>query len=372
MPLRPLFEALEPRQLLSTPAAAVRWPRLPFGQQTTVYVNQFGYAKLTGQRLEASAANGYEVFFDDPGTVIVRTNGPARTQIAYYDNSGSPTRTTSSQPRGGAIIEDAVHSKQIVHIAVRGRDARQTGRFNLIVEGVPHYVVRDLKIRPRLDAGTLQTSINNAGDTDFCSFTVSRTGRWQVSVEPQGQLDATMNIFDAEGKPLGGTYVQPINSLGAGGTEFWSAPLLKAGEQYFVRVDGEGAGLGRYQVRAQRIVTPVVSMRTVSGLASEAGIGGQFIVSRSQRSSIDTALSINYAVMGSAANGADYALLTGSVLLPAGSRSASIALVPLMDAEAENMESVTLELLPGRGYTLAVSRTALMATAWIADSPPPA
>jgi hypothetical protein len=63
-------------------------------------------------------------------------------------------------------------------------------------------------------------------------------------------------------------------------------------------------------------------------------------------------LLVHYAVAGSAENGIDYELLEGSVEIPAGKKSATIAVRPFGDGIAEPPETIELELLPGDGYSL--------------------
>ena len=62
------------------------------------------------------------------------------------------------------------------------------------------------------------------------------------------------------------------------------------------------------------------------------------------------ALVVNYSLSGGASNGLDYAMLNGSVLIPAGSNAASLFIVPLADGLAEDDETVTVTLQPAANY----------------------
>ena len=255
----------------------------------------------------------------------------------------------------------------MLHFAVRGRTAAQSGRYGLYIDGVKHNIVRNLPIRAQTAAGTFQTTISNVGDADFYEFTASKTGKWQVSIKPHVELDATLIVFDADGNPIGGTYTKPINAGGPGAAEVWEAPELTAGERYFIRVDGEGPVRGFYTVRAQHVFTPAIGISTTGRTASEDGIACAFLISRSARSSLAKPVSVNYIVVGSAINGVDYQHLSGIATIPAGSRSVRIDMLPILDDEVEGTESVGLILLPGRGYDLAPKRIASMV---IMDSVP--
>jgi hypothetical protein len=61
-------------------------------------------------------------------------------------------------------------------------------------------------------------------------------------------------------------------------------------------------------------------------------------------------LTVNYVVSGTATNGTDYVALTGSHVIPAGSASADITVIPIDDTLMEGNETVIVTLLPGPGY----------------------
>lgn len=67
-------------------------------------------------------------------------------------------------------------------------------------------------------------------------------------------------------------------------------------------------------------------------------------------------LVVRYALKGSAVNGTDYALLSGSKKLKAGKASKAIKLVPLVNAPTGTKKTVALTLLPGDGYTLGTTK----------------
>jgi hypothetical protein len=82
----------------------------------------------------------------------------------------------------------------------------------------------------------------------------------------------------------------------------------------------------------------VVSITALIPNTSEAGRKGIFKVSRSGPAT--SALTVKYTVGGTAADGADYNHLSGSVTIPAGKSSANIVVTPVDDSVHEGMETV--------------------------------
>lgn len=102
---------------------------------------------------------------------------------------------------------------------------------------------------------------------------------------------------------------------------------------------------------------PVVSVVASDARAAESG-GNPATYTVSRTGYTDQPLTVNYTLGGTAVNGVDYALLSGSVIIPAGASSAAITLTPLADALTEGTESVVLTLGAGNGYQVGVTSTA--------------
>lgn len=78
--------------------------------------------------------------------------------------------------------------------------------------------------------------------------------------------------------------------------------------------------------------------------AEKGNNGGRFTISRT--GSTDRPLTVFYSLAGSATNGRDYEELPGVVLLPAGSASVTVPILPVWDALVEPAEIVALRLEP--------------------------
>ena len=90
-----------------------------------------------------------------------------------------------------------------------------------------------------------------------------------------------------------------------------------------------------------------------------------FTVSRT--GSTAAAVTVNYTIGGTASNGVDYLALSGSVVIPALSSSATITVTPINDALAEPTETIILTLVPAPGFVIGIGN----ATATILDNDAP-
>ncbi|GAB5378278.1 MAG: hypothetical protein AcusKO_47400 [Acuticoccus sp.] len=85
----------------------------------------------------------------------------------------------------------------------------------------------------------------------------------------------------------------------------------------------------------------IATIAVVAG-AAEPGTNGQFLVTLEEAVAAETTLT--YTVAGTATNGTDYALLTGSVVIPAGAASAPIDVTVIDDEDVEGDETVVVSL----------------------------
>jgi len=124
----------------------------------------------------------------------------------------------------------------------------------------------------------------------------------------------------------------------------------------------------RYAVRStsQSPTKPMVSVIAVDGISSESGPSrGRFAVFRV--GSLSSELSVKYSVGGTALNGTDYGMLSGSVAIPAEADSASVVVRPIDDLRLETPETVLMTLRPDDSYDIQVVSAMLS----ILDNDPP-
>ncbi|HEV2695282.1 MAG TPA: Calx-beta domain-containing protein, partial [Verrucomicrobiae bacterium] len=100
--------------------------------------------------------------------------------------------------------------------------------------------------------------------------------------------------------------------------------------------------------------------------AAEPGLDtGEFTFSRF--GTTNTPVTIFYTIGGTASNGVDYISITNFVIIPAGSITKTLSIIPIDDTLVEGPETVTLTLQPSANFTLGISQ---VATVTINDDEP--
>ncbi|HJS59689.1 MAG TPA: DNRLRE domain-containing protein [Vicinamibacteria bacterium] len=96
---------------------------------------------------------------------------------------------------------------------------------------------------------------------------------------------------------------------------------------------------------------PTVTISVTDGVAAEAETNpGKFRISRTGATS--ASLTVQYAIGGSATNGADYQTIGTSVTIAAGSASRVVRITPIDDTVADANEQVTLTLSASSSYSV--------------------
>jgi hypothetical protein len=95
---------------------------------------------------------------------------------------------------------------------------------------------------------------------------------------------------------------------------------------------------------------PVVSVKAKTSLREGKPKKG-LKLKLSRQGDTSQALSVRYVLRGTAQNGFDYEQLPGVIEIPARKKSAKLALRAFPDGVTEGAETVSLEILPGDGYT---------------------
>jgi len=123
---------------------------------------------------------------------------------------------------------------------------------------------------------------------------------------------------------------------------------------------GRGTGLADLQGSADDFKVYSVAIAGSFGVAVEAVNDstterGNPLSFRIRRFGLDggsftAPLTVNYAMSGTAAAGADYLLPAGSVTIPAGAETVDVAITPVPDNSVEPVETIILTLLGGSGY----------------------
>jgi len=140
----------------------------------------------------------------------------------------------------------------------------------------------------------------------------------------------------------------------ANGTTSWSVndfPLQPGVNVITVTAFDPAGNTGTDTLTVTYTPPPAVTITASDANAAEAGTdSGAFTVTRSPVSS--AALTVNYAISGSATNGTDYDTIPSSVTIPANATSATITIKPKDDTQIESSETVTLTLSNSGAYTV--------------------
>jgi Calx-beta domain len=103
--------------------------------------------------------------------------------------------------------------------------------------------------------------------------------------------------------------------------------------------------------------TETVSIAATDPTASEPSSAGAFTVTRTGGGTTSP-LTVSYAVSGTATSGSDFAALSGSVTIPIGRTSATIAVTPVDDDTIETSETVVVTLAASPAYIVGAASTA--------------
>jgi subtilisin len=107
---------------------------------------------------------------------------------------------------------------------------------------------------------------------------------------------------------------------------------------------------------------PAVTIAASDAAASEAGAtSGSFTITRS--GSTDAPLTVGYFLGGTATAGTDYASLSDTLTIPAGSSSATLVVTPIDDARVELEETIVMGVASSAAYAIGASKTATVTIA---------
>ena len=243
--------------------------------------------------------------------------------------------------------------------------------------------------------GNLQGT--NAGQNDvwLAKYNSSGTLVWTRQVGTDGREAAYGVAVDAAGsvyltgdteRSLGGNnqgdFDLWVMKYDTSGTQIWKQQLGTSGydNSRAIATDSNGniliagrsdgklagtsAGLGDAIVAKYNLSNlPSITIQATDTTVAEPSNSGQFTLTRT--GSIANALTVDYTVSGTAANGTDYSNLTGYVTFAAGSATATVDVNPIDDSVYESNETVVLNLSAKNNYVVGNLNSA---TVTIADN----
>ena len=151
---------------------------------------------------------------------------------------------------------------------------------------------------------------------------------------PAGSLTATVTVA-----PIDDLLVEPDETVVA---------TISADAAYSV---GAAASATVTVQSDDELALQTVTIAATDPTASEAGpTSGQFTLTRTGVTT--AALTVNYAVGGTATAGSDYAALAGSVQIPAGALTATVTVAPIDDLLVEPDETVVATISADAAYSV--------------------
>ncbi|MDP2602186.1 MAG: Calx-beta domain-containing protein [Deltaproteobacteria bacterium] len=224
---------------------------------------------------------------------------------------------------------------------------------------------------PSLPTVSITANLPEASETGPTAgqFTVSRTGDTTLPLTVNYAIGGTA-INGTDYSTLSGSVTIPASSATATIT---AAPiddvLVEATETVILTLRTNTAYTMGTPGKAMVTITdsdsaplPTVSITANQPDASESGsTAGQFTVTRTGITASD--LTVTYTIGGTATNTTDYATLSGSVTITAGSATGLITVTPVDDAAVEGSETVILTLTANTTYTVISPSSAIVTIA---------
>ena len=219
---------------------------------------------------------------------------------------------------------------------------------------------------------SLQVTDATASETgDPAAFLVTRTGStasaltvlFAVSGTATSAADyqsiGTQVVIPA-GAASAPMTIAPLNDAAVEGTETVTVSLST--NTNYIRAPATADFAGTINLLDDDSAT-VTAVATDAAAAEEGSDPGVIVITRT--GSMSQALTVNYALTGSALQGVDYVPLPGVLTIPAGATTGSVVITPLDDALGEPAQTAVLQIRGGIGY---VAGNPALATVTITDN----
>ena len=322
---------------------------------------------------DATAAEGD----NNIGIITVSRTGSTTAALPVsYVISGSALHGTDYQSLSGEAIIPAGQSSVTIPIVPiddnQGEPAqtvvlqvRNDPRFVLAAPGLATVTITDNDL-PVVAVGVADGTTHEPADTGSFRLTTTGSGSGNITVRyavsgtasPGTDYTALTGSVVMARNTTSTITVTPLNDTLQEDAESLVLTVLPD-PSYLVDVSQPEA---RLVIRDDDQPTAVsLSFTTVSMV--ESGTTRLFISRTSQTGAAVTTgdLTVNYALSGTATEGADYASLTGTAVIPATASNVSVDITGLDDTAAEGTETLIASLLPG-SYSRDVATSTLLIT----------
>ncbi|MDB6136624.1 MAG: hypothetical protein JWM59_4867 [Verrucomicrobiales bacterium] len=330
-------------------------------QSATVVISDDDTPVVTVTALDALASEEGR----DPGVfLITRTGGTAAPLKVYYGLSGSALHGTDYIALPGEITVPAGSASAPVMVTPYdddlGEPEEQSVVLNLTTFNNAYSVgaansatvnIRDNDDRPVVSvrAGGSPAEPSTAGAFIFRAIG-SATGNITVRYTVTGTATAGTDYTRLSGTvslPANGSNDVTVNIPVRNDT------LPEPTETIIVTITPDAAyeihndGTATARLKDDERGTPVM-VSTWNTTPAEGGAAGKFYLSRANAST--GALAVKYSLSGTAVNGTDYTLLSGTATIPGGETGVDVNVTPINDTLVEGTETVTLTVDPDTNY----------------------
>ncbi len=224
-----------------------------------------------------------------------------------------------------------------------------------------------LTIKDNADAPLVGVTANSAGEPSTNgTFTVTAVGTAPGNITVRYTISGTATAGQDFTMPSGTVTVAGTSTDVKGNAATVTIPVLNDAlpentetviltitpdPAYRVYLDGQAV------MRLKDDEAEPVAVSTHSSGLAEPADGSSFYISRAGTTG---ALAVGYTMSGTAVNGTDYQLLTGSAVIPDGASGVDVTVTPLDDALREGTETVVMRLAGGAGYGVEVAEATLL------------
>ena len=273
--------------------------------------------------------------------------------------AGSGAALSDAAARSPTFVADVVGSYVVQLVVNDGKVSSAPDTVRIMAEPLPALSIDDAQVAEG-DAGTgslaFQVHLSRASAV---AVTVGYVAADGTATSPGDYAAVTGTLTIPAGATVGAVTVAVVGDTAVEADETMTVTLTSPAGALIS--DGQATGT---IVNDDQL--PVVTIAATDAAASEVGPdAGTFTIARS--GSTAAALTVRYAVGGTATNGADYQAIPATVTIPAGQSSAAMLVTPIADAASEGPETVVLTLVADAAYTIG---TPAAATVTIADEVP--
>ncbi len=313
---------------------------------------------------------GYTGIVQNPTLTLTSSSGTAIQSAAFSQTltvSGGVTPHTCQLETGAFPLGITVSSACVVSgttnaapgnypVTIRVTDA-STGPGSYFE--VENYTLT-VSPPPSVSIAVSPASVSEDGATNL-TFTVTRS----LNLSSPTTVNITTSGTATSGSDYTGAVATIVIPAGATTATFTIDPsvdgTVEADETVTMTVAaGTGYTVGAPASATATILNDDVPSVTVSVSPAAVAEDGapNLVYTFTLNQAASSAISINYTIGGTAANGIDYATIASPLVIPAGNTTGTVTVNPTADTNIEADETVTLTLAAGSGYTVGVPNSA--------------